>query len=180
MSSILVRHINFLDDKGSGPKEGLSLNYFWLLVILVLFVGSAGGYYYVQKAKIAALTQEIADNSAEVTRLQAAEMNKSSRMDNDRAFKEVLKAPIVWSDLLKSTFKKIPDSVTLIQFSGGILDKRTLLIKGKSAFLSTIFRFKDNLVTLKECQNPKLISVEQTPGNGGNEQLAFHMECTLI
>lgn len=180
MSSILVRHLNFLEEKGRSTKEVFSLNYLWIVVILITFVASAAGYFYYQKSQVSWMRTQVENTTQEVTQLRNAELSTRANVDDTQLLKDVLGSPIVWSEMVKKTINKIPDSIKIIQLSGMINNKRTLLIRGTSSFLTPIFRLKDSLAALPECTKTSLVSVEQMPGDSGSEQLSFFLECTLL
>lgn len=180
MSSTSVRHLNFLEQKGSSSKEAFSLNYLSIAIILVVFVGSAIGYFQYQKYQIAKIHATIESTTSELETLRQAANRGNSALDNAAAVKSVLNNPILWSELVKKIVSKIPETITVVQLSGTISDKRTLLLKGKSTFMSPIFLLKEHLSSLPDCKNTSLIALEQGTGNGGKEQYAFHLECTLL
>lgn len=180
MSSILVRHVNFLEQKKHGPQETFSLNYLWIIVIIAVFAIGAVGFSFVQKKRIAAMQGQLDSTAAEVAKIKSAQSQKEAQTQSEKAIKDVLNEPIIWSKLLKKITRNIPEAIKLNQVSGSITDKRTLVVKGETSFLLPIFRLKDLLSNVKECSKTALISVEQAEGDKGQEQISFHLECTLL
>lgn len=180
MTSTSVRHLNFFDQKPEGSKEFFALNYLWILVIVGLSAGVAGGFAYWQKSRIAALEEHVAKVTAENTQLRAEQNKNQQATLSSGARKDVLGDPVLWSEILKKMTKKVPDSIKLSHLSGSIGTKRIVVLKGSSPFVLPIFRLKENFMDIKECERPSLVSIEQARSTGGEEQISFQLECTLL
>src|SRR5688572_3641414 len=157
-----VRHINFLEEKPSAAKQAFSLSYFWIIVIIVALCLGGFGFAYLQKTRIAALQGELDDINAELERLRATQSKRDAKVLSTKAVKDVLNDPVLWSSLIKKITKAIPTAIKLREISGGITDSRALILRGSSSYLLPIFRFKENLENLAECEKAALVSVEQT------------------
>jgi Tfp pilus assembly protein PilN len=179
MTSANVRHLNFLDEKASGPKKLFSLNYLWIIIILLICIAISSGYSLFQRKRIANMRDQIDSITEEIAEIQAIQMQRQQATLSASTRKNVLSNPILWSDLLRKMAKKIPESVKLIQITGGITGKRTLVLKGVSPLLLPIYRLKDNFLEMPECANATLVSIEQAQAANGEGQLSFQLECTL-
>lgn len=196
MRSTLIQHVNFMPEKQKKARIQFTLNYFWILMILIVFVVGAAGFSLIQKHRITVLQQDLDRVTEENTRTKEAQAKQQQARISESVRKEALGDPIFWSTLLQKIALKIPPAVKLTQVNGTVMPstsstnaagttnttsaKRIMTMKGTSSFLLPIYRLKDNFDNLKECPKPSLVSIEQAQSPTGEDQLSFQMECTLL
>jgi hypothetical protein len=180
MTSTFIRHLNFFEEKDHGTKAIFSFNYLLILVIVLLMAACAAGISLLQKRQIESLREHLAAVSAQNVEMQSHQLQTKQEKLSTGTLKEVLGDPILWSALIKTIVKNIPEPIRLSQLSGNIGSKRILVLKGSSPFLLPIFRLKDNFLELKECEKASLVSIDQGEGTNSFNQISFQLECTLL
>lgn len=174
-----MNHLNFLDQKASAQKVSFELTYLTVMLILAGFVIFSASFFMWQRHKITTLENAVATANQELDPLRSKAAILQSKDTDQKQPLDVLNHPIEWAPVVASVTRAIPEAVSITRIAGELPKERHLLIDGQTPYLQNIADTKANLLATKMCADVNVLSLSQSPDEGGNDLIYFQVECAL-